>query len=88
MAAAWVATRMSISPSDMERTISRAESAVKTVSEEKTATRASGNRTRASSSTRSTPGPMETRESTAPQCGQALGLGMEKPVRWQTSLPV
>jgi hypothetical protein len=32
-------------------------------------------------------GPMETRLSTPPQCGQALGLGMEKPVRWQTRRP-
>jgi hypothetical protein len=37
---------------------------------------------------RSTPGPMETRLSLAPQCGQAAGLGIEKPVRWQTRRPV
>ena len=47
-----------------------------------------GKRSRASSSTRSTPGPIETRLSLAPQWGQRSGLGMEKPVRWQTSRPV
>ena len=65
-----------------------ASRASNTVSEEKTAIRASGNSARASSSTRSTPGPMETRLSLAPQCGQAAGFGIEKPVKWQTSRPV
>ncbi len=87
MAAAWVATRMSIWPSAMASISRRASRASNTVSDEKTATRACGKRLLASSSTRSTPGPMETRLSWAPQCGQALGLGIEKPVRWQTRRP-
>ena len=66
----------------------RASRASTTVSEEKTEIRASGNNSRASSSTRSTPGPIETRLSFAPQCGQADGLGIENPVRWHTSRPV
>ena len=87
MAAAWVATRTSISPSAIASTMARAPSASKTVSEEKIATRASGKRWRTSSSMRSTPGPIEARLSAAPQWGQRSGLGIEKPVRWQTSRP-
>ena len=88
LAAAWVATRMSISPAAMVATRVLAASASITVSDENTATRASGKMCRASSSTRSTPGPIETRLSLAPQCGQASGFFIEKPVRWQTSRPV
>ena len=84
LAAAWVATRMSIPPVSMVSTRARASAALRTVSEEKTEIRASGNNRRASSSSRSTPGPMDTRESAAPQWGQWVGRGMEKPVRWQT----
>ncbi len=79
---------MSISPSAMLCIRARADLPSGTVSELNTAVRASGNSWRTSSSTRSTPGPTGTSESSAPHDGQALGLGMEKPVRWQTSRPV
>ncbi|MNU71505.1 hypothetical protein D3C71_609370 [compost metagenome] len=79
---------MSISPSAIDWIRARADWPSGTVSELKMAVRASGKRRRTSSSTRSTPGPTGTRESSAPQEGQSLGLAMEKPVRWQTSRPV
>ena len=88
LAAAWVATRMSISPSAIRWISARADLPSGTVSELNTAVRASGNSWRTSSSTRSTPGPTETSESSAPQDGQCFGRGMVKPVRWQTSRPV
>ena len=87
LAAAWVATRMSNSPAAMLATMARAAAASTTVSEEKTAMRAWGNSRRASSSSRSTPGPMEARLSLAPQWGQRSGRGMDQPVRWQTRRP-
>ena len=78
---------MSISPACIRATSARAASACWTVSEENTSIRASGNSPRASSSSRSTPGPIDTSDSFAPQWGQASGFFMEKPVRWQTSRP-
>ena len=81
LAAAWVATRMSISPTVMAAIIDRALFGSLVVSEEKTSSRASGNSRRASSATRSTPGPTDTREWAAPQRGQSVGFGIEKPVR-------
>ena len=79
---------MSISPSVIRWIRARAERASGVVSELNTAVRASGNSWRTSSSTRSTPGPTETRLSAAPQAGHSFGRAMVKPVRWQTSRPV
>jgi len=61
---------------------------VEHVSEENTATRASGKRDRTSFLHPLDPRADRDQESAAPQCGQRSGLGMEKPVRWQTSRPV
>ncbi|MNW11044.1 hypothetical protein D3C71_2083960 [compost metagenome] len=79
---------MSISPSAIDWIRARAEAPSGTVSELKMAVRASGKSRRTSSSTRSTPGPTGTSESSAPHDGQSLGFIIEKPVRWQTSRPV
>ncbi len=87
LAAPCVATRMSISPSVIAAISARAASGPATVSDENTASRAAGKSSRASSSTRSTPGPTETRLSLAPQWGQRCGFSIEKPVRWQTRRP-
>ena len=79
---------MSISPSVIRWIKARADLASGAVSELNTAVRACGNSCRTSSSTRSTPGPTETSESSAPHDGQKRGRTMEKPVRWQISRPV
>ncbi|VDC49412.1 hypothetical protein BREV_BREV_01220 [Brevundimonas mediterranea] len=72
---------MSISPSVIRWISALADLASGAVSELNTAVRASGNSWRTSSSTRSTPGPTETSESSAPHDGHSLGRAMEKPVR-------
>ena len=67
---------------------SRAGAGRRTVSEEKTAMRAVGKRARASSSTRSTPGPQAGEASRCAAVRAALRRFVVKPVRWQTSRPV
>ncbi len=79
MATSWVPMMMSTRPAAISFNSVRMVSIEVIKSLDSTMVRAFGNNCAASSCKRSTPGPIAASDSSAAQCGQMFGRGIEKP---------